>query len=404
MAGRPHVRRRPGGRPASRPPTRLGTGPYQALLDYLDHTTLAAGEGLAGRVVETGQPAWEIDVAADGPTPWSAIVTGSGLRAAIAFPVLVGREVVAVLEFFAEETRTPDEALVEVLRCVGSQLGRVVERRRGQDSLRASEDRLRQAQLLAQLGSWHLDALGGTGSWTDGMNDILGVPPGVPHTVAFFLDLVLPEDRPLVQAATEQAFATGRSGPLEFRIVRPDGEQRWVCARTNSTKDEAGNIVGIYGTILDITHVKAAEASLRERERQLIMAEEVAELGSWDRDLLTGRVEWSDGLYRVWGVQRESFQPDLETVLSYIHPEDRDRVRHTLALASNVTGSSVEFRVTPPDGRQRWFRGRSIARCDDYGQPVRIVGTVQDVTREKQAEHERVAYGTGSGEPPRAQP
>ena len=368
---------------------RLGTGPYEQILDFLDHRTLAAGEGLAGRVAQTGQPAWVVDMSAERQTDVSTVAEQCGLRAAMAFPVLVGREVVAVLEFFTQQTRTPDDALVEVLRCVGSQLGRVVERRRGQDSIQASEDRMRQAQSLAQLGSWHLDAWGNEGTWTEGMSEILGVGPDAPHTVEYFLQLVVPEDRPAVETAAEELRTTGRSGPVTFRIVRPDGQLRWVSARTNSARDDVGNVVALYGTILDITHVKAVEESLRERERQLNLAEEVAELGSWDLDLLTDRLEWSDGMFRLWGVARDSFVPGLETVLSFVHPEDRERVRNCLATASSNPGSSLEFRVIRPDGRQRWFRGRSIAQCDELGRAMRVVGTVQDITRKRLAEEER---------------
>lgn len=114
---------------------------HGGLLDFLDCLSLGPGEGLAGRVLLTGKPAWVTDIAAVEPLPWSDEASELGFKAAVAVPVLVGREVAAVLEFFAESARGPDDALVDVLGCVGSQLGRVVERRRALTHP-AGEDRL----------------------------------------------------------------------------------------------------------------------------------------------------------------------------------------------------------------------------------------------------------------------
>ena len=113
----------------------------QELVGLLDSLSLAPGEGLAGRVLESGEPAWVTDIASAGAFPWTVQAIACGFNAVLAFPVLVRREVVGVLEFFAEHARTPDDELVEVLRFLGSQLGRVVERQRA--LLRpAKDDRL----------------------------------------------------------------------------------------------------------------------------------------------------------------------------------------------------------------------------------------------------------------------
>ena len=111
-------------------PLARGSNRHDGLLDLLDRLSLGPGEALAGRVLESGRPAWVTDIASAEPLPWSAEAVGVGLNAALAFPVLVGREVAAVLEFFAESAPEPDDALVEVLECVSSQLGRAVERGR----------------------------------------------------------------------------------------------------------------------------------------------------------------------------------------------------------------------------------------------------------------------------------
>ena len=105
------------------------------------------GVGLPGRVLATGEPAWIADVGADENFPRSPAAKEAGIGTAMAFPVLVGREVVAVLEFFSSGTAppcvtggAPDRSLVELMGNVGTQLGRVIERRRAQDELQKSKE------------------------------------------------------------------------------------------------------------------------------------------------------------------------------------------------------------------------------------------------------------------------
>ncbi|HKS28326.1 MAG TPA: PAS domain S-box protein [Pyrinomonadaceae bacterium] len=110
----------------------------------------ARGEGLPGRVWESGQPAWITDVAANGNFPRAAIAKKAGLHAAFAFPILLAGETLGVLEFFSPEVREPDNALIQMMETVGSQIGQFIERKEAEEALRQSEDRFR---TLAETAS-----------------------------------------------------------------------------------------------------------------------------------------------------------------------------------------------------------------------------------------------------------
>jgi signal transduction histidine kinase/DNA-binding response OmpR family regulator/PAS domain-containing protein len=103
-------------------------------------TRFALGVGLAGRVLASANPAWIIDATKDPNFPRANAAVAAGIRAGFGFPVLVGRDVVAVLEFFAGEALEPDEALLKVMANIGAQLGRVVERKRAEDALRQAKE------------------------------------------------------------------------------------------------------------------------------------------------------------------------------------------------------------------------------------------------------------------------
>ena len=118
--------------------------------------TFRRGEaGLPGRVWGGGEPLWVEDLAADSTFPRAALAGRAGLHAALAFPVLMQGETVAVLEFFSRELRPPDEALLAMMTHVGSQIGQVVERQRAEaERARMREEVIRvQDELLAQLST-----------------------------------------------------------------------------------------------------------------------------------------------------------------------------------------------------------------------------------------------------------
>ena len=112
-----------------------GDEDYTAFRRATEAGPLQRGRGIAGRVLATARPAWVEDLAADLESERALAAVGVGLHAAFAFPVLVGREVVAVLEFFSREVEHPDEQLLEVMAGCGTQVGRVVERARAADAL-----------------------------------------------------------------------------------------------------------------------------------------------------------------------------------------------------------------------------------------------------------------------------
>src|SRR5436190_22159387 len=111
---------------------------------------LAAGEGLPGRVMASGEPVWMVDAPEDANFPRAAAARRRGLHAGFGFPLRSPRGVVGVVEFFSAELREPDEELLAAMGALGSQVGQFVARRRVEDEVRASESRLR-AMLEAAL-------------------------------------------------------------------------------------------------------------------------------------------------------------------------------------------------------------------------------------------------------------
>ncbi len=156
------------------------------------------------------------------------------------------------------EARTVGAGTDEVVMIVRN----VTERRRAEEAVRRSEANLAEAQRLAHLGSWEINLVTGEVSWSAESYRIFGfAPEETDPTLERFLALVHPDDRqPVLEAAT--AAERGEEYEAEYRIVRPDGSERVVQSRVTAVRDDAGRVVRLRGTNLDVTERKRAEDRL----------------------------------------------------------------------------------------------------------------------------------------------
>src|ERR1044072_4692588 len=136
-----------------------------------------------------------------------------------------------------------------------------------------------------------------------------------------------------VNAADRKAAARlqeerGKLGGFEFEAYRKDGQTIWVSLNRRSVYDENGRELYREGTIEDITDRKQAEERIRQSERQMAEAQHLAHVGSWNWDLVSNVLSWSDEHYHILGLDPEEFDPRFESVVDqYVVPEDRNLVR-----------------------------------------------------------------------------
>ncbi len=170
--------------------------------------------------------------------------------------------------------------------------------------------------------------------------------------------------------------------------VRKDGSPVEVSLSLSAINDDAGVLIGASTIARDITERKQAEEASRKSEAMLTTAESVAQLGSWRWDLSTGRLTWSQGMFRLFAVDPAGLDVDWTKVLrERVHPDD-------LAAAQEATASvqecgvpvPVEYRLRLPDGGERVVRGEGEAERDAAGQVVAVVGYYQDVTERRAAD------------------
>lgn len=269
----------------------------------------------------------------------------------------------------------------------------VRERERAELGLLRTQYVLLAAQRLGQIGSWERDLDSNELVWSDEVYSIFGrsresfVP-----TMERFMEAVHPEDRGKLQSVSEASLKAGKPFGIEYRILLPDGEVRHVVVHAEMVPGEHGRMSRIQGAIQDITSRKQDELLLLEAQSQLVTAQRLGHIGSWDYDFRRAELKWSAETCRICGYEPGQVTPTPEVFYALLHPEDRDRVKTTEARALQAGSfTSVEHRIVRPNGEVRWVVGRSEVQRDVQGKTLRVVGTIQDVTEAKQAEFRRQA-------------
>jgi len=286
----------------------------------------------------------------------------------------------------------------------------VTERKQMEDKLKQS---VKQYQTLGDTipyGVWITDAEGYCTYASDSFLELLGL--SLEQVQKFgWMDRLPPED---VQPTTDHwlhCVQTGEDFEHEHRFRAKDGSYRNVLAIGRPVRNDAGRITEWVGLNLDVTERRKMEEalkkahdtleekvkertkelekaynSLKESEKSLTEAQRIAHLGSWDWNIVTNGLYWSDEIYRIFGRSSQEFGATYDAFLNYIHPADQEYVNNAVVEALNGKSYSIDHRVILADGEERIVHEQGEVTFDENNTPVRMKGTVQDITERKQAE------------------
>ncbi|MCG8605657.1 PAS domain S-box protein [bacterium] len=267
----------------------------------------------------------------------------------------------------------------------------ITKRKRAAEALRESEEQFRQLAENVDAVFWMRSGDGAKQLYVSpkfesiwGLSlEILRKNPDC------FMDLVHPTDLPALKAAFSGLAAGGRpeNYNLEYRIVRPDGELRWIHDQGFAICNDRGELIRQAGFAEDITERKRAEEALFESEAMLQRAQAISHVGTWKLDPSTNSVKWSDEMYRLFAIKPEDFDGSLDTAKKRIHPDDLEHaVSLSKAAINTKTPYELEYRIVHPDGTEIHAVTKGEVICDESGDVLEVIGTVQDITERKAAE------------------
>jgi len=148
-----------------------------------------------------------------------------------------------------------------------------------------------------------------------------------------------------------------------------------VLAKTTVSRDRL---------IREVEERKIAEEALKKSEKRLKAAQHIGRMGDWDWDVATDGLHWSDEIYNILGVSRQSFVPTYEAFLAIVHPDDRKMVSEAVSRSlAERTPYDLDHRIVLADGEERIVHEQGKVACDESGAAVRMAGTIHDVTERK---------------------
>jgi PAS domain S-box-containing protein len=266
----------------------------------------------------------------------------------------------------------------------------ITERRRGNEALRENEERLRLALEGTTDGIWDWNLRTGRVYFSPRYYTMLGYEPGeFPPSYESWRQLLHPDDVLVTEQAVQHAIETQSPYVREFRLRSKNGEWLWILGRGKVAEvNAAGEAVRMAGSHVDISQRKQMELALQESQFFLQRSQAGARIGSYCLDI--SRATWvcSSVLEEICGLD-SACPKTTELWIALLHPADKDdMVRYYREHV--VTGCNRldrEYRIIRRnDGGERWVHDCGELDLDQHGVPVRIIGTVQDITERKQAE------------------
>jgi two-component system sensor histidine kinase/response regulator len=300
-------------------------------LEVTERTILPPGVGLPGKAWQSGQPEWIPNIQAEDNFPRSRLCNELHLRGAFGFPVRVGSETVAVLEFFHERELPPDPRLMLLGRSVGEQLGRVIERRRARVQLGDSQARLGYTLQAARVANWEWDLATDQVRWSDNMAEIHGLPTSSVGRWTELLETVHPDDRDGVWRAAQRAVTDCCQFHEEYRVRLPNGRVVWIESQGQVSCDEQNNPVRMGGICRDVTE-------RRQDADELMAAKDAAEAASRAKSEFLANIshELRTPMNAIIGMTDLALQEELDdTVRDYLETS-RDSAGVLLRLLNDL--------------------------------------------------------------------
>lgn len=174
------------------------------------------------------------------------------------------------------------------------------------------------------------------------------------------------------------------------RVRHKDGRWIWFETTFKLIRKQDGEIDKILGIGRDITERKRAESQLRRREESMARAQSIAHFGSWDWNIETDNLFWSEELSRILGLDQSDIVPSFTLFLSFVHPDDQEMVQKAVQQSFGGQEFDLEFRLIRLDGSERIVRSQGDVIFKNY-KPLRMIGTLFDITEVKRAEQAAIS-------------
>lgn len=261
----------------------------------------------------------------------------------------------------------------------------ISDRKKTEFELAKKNQQLNNAEKMAKIGNWNWSTITGELTWSDNLYEIYGHAKDEPISYEVYLNYVHTDDRHYVECKIKEALETGTYDDLIYRIQLKDDTVKTIKSM-GIVKNDDGKTVEMFGTCQDITDQVNKEQELVQKNQQLTFAEEMAQIGYWEWDIVNDHLIWSDNMYRIFDLEIGS-QLGFENVVAAIHPDDRDTFRaNAEEFISEKRFRKFMHRIIHKNGVIRTVELFGELILDGAGNVIKMVGITQDITEQRMSE------------------
>jgi PAS domain S-box-containing protein len=206
-------------------------------------------------------------------------------------------------------------------------------------------------------------------------------------------DFIADQDKQNVKTALQEVLQGKNIAGLQCNGVKKDGSFLRISANASLFLDNQGAPKEIVVVVHDITPHLSELEQVKEAEKQLSEAQQIAHFGSWEWDISSDTFHWTDEMYRLYGLAPQVSPVNQESILLHIYEEDKEKVKNFITQSIADGSSVLDFRFVDPETTKiRWFHSRNKTFYDANHQPIRMVGTVHDITHEKELDQVKTQF------------
>ena len=264
----------------------------------------------------------------------------------------------------------------------------LTQRKSSENELKESEKKFRTLVESSADGIILLDLKGNILFANHRKAQMLGVSSEMELIGRSIFPMVATKYHEMFEKLNDRLIEDGFLRNVETEIVRNNGSAFWAELNLSLVRDGNNNPSYIMASIRDITERKRSEEKLRESEIELKKAQMVSHVGNWVWNIQSNSLEWSDEMYRIFGIDKSSFTGNLEEVIqNRIHPDDQEKVmKSNLSVINESKPEPMEYRVVWPDQSVHvvWAEAGYL-ELDQENKPYQLRGIVQDITERKHA-------------------
>jgi len=260
----------------------------------------------------------------------------------------------------------------------------ITERSRILEHLRQSERSFKQAEALAHIGNFDINLTDNKVIMSDELYRIYEMEPQEgPIDYSLTSSRRYPEDEPIVKEAIRQTIEDKKPTDFYYRMITTNGTFKILRCRAEPVIENDGTVKRMIGTVQDVTEKQQLIQKLKHNEYLYKQAEVMANMGNYSMNTVTREIEWTDQLYKIYGLEPQSEIITEERFYSFVHPEDRANVEAAIDDFFKEGYADYTFRIITAKGEVKILRSISQLQNDDKGRPVLVIGTEQDVTEHR---------------------